>query len=570
MSESNPKVEDLLELKSAVLNIDWEISDETLTELAGEVTKLQGKWAGKKVLLVYLQILKALCQYIGVSREKAHPGTFLLLKEAFNGLETVVKDPAMGQAQQNQDVMAYAARYNQLKKEIAAGDFIPGPPSAAAEEDHVEDTAFDSMLKASTQSPEEGRDSESEVVAPAVPPARPPVQVAFNKADGTEVEPDRNEADEFAEADELLDAFFDDDDDIPVPGAVRASGGELEEDVLAEDYVEMDLTGSSSLEQKEDDELTLDIDAESDRGDDSAESFQEMEEALDDFFGEEDDDDLLEPVSAEAEDDLLIDDALDDFFGEDVDEPVVAEAAGSGPAQRGDVSSASDQGLQPRAAGADSEDIVVAEEEAGLAEDSGHLVVTPAATADEFVVEDTCPEGSCVEELKRLLLSVDWEADDQLLRRLEGEIDSIGEVAKDNAPARIHLSLLRTVIRYIGREQAEVISESMTCLKLLVDSLENLMQDQTGDTSHYSDVAVQAFVDWHDLVVLDLENRLAQCEKVVGLGVEPGVGAAEENAAGVEHRLDSSASPDIMAWQEEILKKVKALIVEEIAGLKSK
>lgn len=569
MSELKPTVEDLFELKSAVLNIDWEISDETLTELTGEVTKLQDKWVGKKVLLVYLQILKALCQYIGVSREKAHPGTFLLLKEAFNGLEGVVLDPAMDQARQNQDVMAYAARYNQLKKEIAAGDFIPGPPSSAAEADHTEDTVFDSMVHAMVQSPKE-RDSEPEVVTPAPPRARPAVQVAFNKADGTEVDPDRNEADEFAEADELLDAFFDDDDDIPVPGAVRSLGVELEEDVLVEDYVAMDLAGSSSPGQKDEGELSLDSDAESDRGSEAAASFQKMEEALDDFFGDEDDDDLLEPVSAEAEDDLLIDDALDDFFGEDVDASVVAEAAGSESEKRGQGASALDEDRQAMPSVVDSEDIVVAEGETGLDEDSDRLVLTPEAAADEFVVEDTGREVFSVEELQRLLLSVDWEADDQLLRRLEEEIDSLAAIAKDNGPARIHLSLLRKVIGYIGREQAEVISESLTCLRLLVDSLENLMQDQTGDTSHYSDVAVKSFVDWHDLVVLDLEHRLAQCGTVAGLVAEPSVGPAEEDEDGAGQRLDASLSPDIAAWKEDILKEVKALIGQKIEELKTK
>lgn len=436
MSESNPNEEVLFKLKSAVLNIDWEISDETLTDLAGELAKLQDKWAGKKVLLVYLQILGALCQYIGVSRGKSHPGAFLLLKEAFHGLETVVMNPAMAQAEQNKDLMAYAERYNQLKKEISAGDFVPGPPKDEgeekstldrllnADEGHVEDTAFDALLSGMVQSPEEDKPEnyakgpEPEVAAPTPLPARPPVQAAFNKADGTEVCPDRNEDDEFSEADKLLDDFFGEDEYEP------AKDGEAEE---------------------------LDV-----------------------------------------------------------------------------VSSYSD------------------EEQGG--------------------VEDTWSLGASVENLKMLLRSVDGEVDEQLLQRLEEKIASMSEAVTANIPARMHVSLLGAVIRYIGREHVDVIHDSMTCLKLIVDSLENLMQDQTGDGSHYTDVAVQAFTDWHELVVLDYENRLARCKKVLESVSEPAEGAAVEDK---ENSRDSPLPQEIQRLKADILKEVKEMLVQGIAELKS-
>ncbi|MDA3834522.1 MAG: hypothetical protein PF495_14145 [Spirochaetales bacterium] len=650
MSDSNPNVAVLLELKSAVLNIDWEISDETLTELAGEVSKLQVKWAGKKVLLVYLQIIGALCQYIGVSREKSHPGTFLLLKEAFDGLEVIVENPAMAQAEQNRDVMAYAERYNQLKKEIAAGDFIPGPPQEEDDEkstmdrlmddadDHATDTVFDSMLNAMVQSPEDEESeadssgAEPEVVVPTPPPARPPVQAAFNKADGTEVEPDRNEDDEFVEADELLDEFFDDDDDIPAPeeGQVSDSkaeeeGGvfdlddlqdESEEEILDlatqgdealadEGYVERDLTGSSDEQGDDsadlvhdDGELVIDIDAKSDKGDEPEESFQEMEEALDDFFGDEDEDDLLEPVNEEAEDGLVIDEALDDFFDEDEDESVVHATKGGAAEEPEDVSSDADEYQQNLGEEDESEGIrIESEDEADLIVDSGRQACPEEDTADEFVVEEdeldrgetsedakydeierhaeeaepipvTGSVAACVEDLKMLLLSVEGEVDDQLLHRLEEEIESLSEVVQDNAHARIHLSLLGTVIRYIGREQADVISDSMTCLKLLADSLENLLQDKTGDTARYSDIAVQSFVDWHELVVLDFENRLARGVKNTEVVSDPAVIAVEESAEDLD--ADEPAIPlDIQGFREDILKEVRELVVREIAGLKS-
>ena len=633
MAESNQSIDVIMALKSAVLNIDWEISDETLDELNREVVKLQTVWAEEKVLLVYLQILGALCQYIGVSREKSHPGTFMLLKGAFDGLEQVVVDPDMSQSEKNSTVMGYADRYNKLKQEIATGSFTPAPARKQEEDkstidmvmkdedDHSTDTVFDSMLNAMVQAPggisgeqdtgESESDTEMEPESPpevvATPSVRPPVQVAFNKNDGIEVDSDRNEDDEFVEADELLEHFFSDDDEI----------AGFEESSRDDEIVDLD-----EFQDDEKDEISLELDKDKtaldftdhydedlivELGDDTEkkeESFQDMEDTLDDFFTE--DDDLLEPLEV-LDDDSLIEDALDDFFGDDegeslsvkdvsesiefdLQEDEVLSIESNGVIEEEEVfiadSASIDNDLRHVDEESESDSLDTSDAEDFLADEdiedvseSDPLDVVPddvtGSEIDDLDEELTEPvavepliDGSCVENLQMLLLSVQWEVDDQLSLRLEEEVDSLGILLEGNASAGIHLKFLRAVIRYISREQADVISGSMACLKLITESLESLLFDQTGQVFLYEENAVRSFVDWHELVVLDFEEQLAQVDDHVKDVAE---GRPEESVEVIEAVItspDPALSVEMQEMKDCILQEVRTLISQELAKLK--
>ena len=51
-------------LKSLVLSIDWEITDDVLMEFNEELVDLKDIWAGEKINLVYVQALENLSKYI--------------------------------------------------------------------------------------------------------------------------------------------------------------------------------------------------------------------------------------------------------------------------------------------------------------------------------------------------------------------------------------------------------------------------------------------------------------------------------------------------------------------------
>jgi hypothetical protein len=55
--------EKIKELKAAILAIEWEITDEAMDILTMAIKPLQAQWAGKKPLLVCLQVIGTLGQY---------------------------------------------------------------------------------------------------------------------------------------------------------------------------------------------------------------------------------------------------------------------------------------------------------------------------------------------------------------------------------------------------------------------------------------------------------------------------------------------------------------------------
>ena len=87
--ESSP----LTRLKSIILSLDWEISDETLQELADELQSLQATWQGDKVAEVYLQGLEKMGRYIRSKGAYAHPNSIKLLLTFFYNFEKITSSP---------------------------------------------------------------------------------------------------------------------------------------------------------------------------------------------------------------------------------------------------------------------------------------------------------------------------------------------------------------------------------------------------------------------------------------------------------------------------------------------
>jgi len=88
--EGNATYYPLSELKSLVLSIDWEITEEVLSDFLIQTDNLGILYKNDKVILKFLQILKALGKYIKARQSQAHPNAFKLLDSVFCGLEKIV------------------------------------------------------------------------------------------------------------------------------------------------------------------------------------------------------------------------------------------------------------------------------------------------------------------------------------------------------------------------------------------------------------------------------------------------------------------------------------------------
>lgn len=90
--ESSP----LTRLKSVILSLDWDITDEYLQELADELTHLAPDWQDDKVAGLYLQGMGKIGKYLRLRGAHAHPNSIKLLLTYFHHFETIVSTPDLG------------------------------------------------------------------------------------------------------------------------------------------------------------------------------------------------------------------------------------------------------------------------------------------------------------------------------------------------------------------------------------------------------------------------------------------------------------------------------------------
>jgi len=85
----------LTRLKSILLSLDWEISDDILQELTDEIGNLQQMWQGDKVAKVYLQGLDKIGSYLRTEGAYAHPNAIKLLLTFFYNFEKIISSQAI-------------------------------------------------------------------------------------------------------------------------------------------------------------------------------------------------------------------------------------------------------------------------------------------------------------------------------------------------------------------------------------------------------------------------------------------------------------------------------------------
>lgn len=109
----------LAELKNMVLSIDWEITDEVLTGFLSQIDGLKNTYKSEKIILMFLQLLGSLGEYVKTNRGNAHPKTFKILNSVFSRLENVVLSQDMSELEKKKILRAEMNKYKQLRKQVS-------------------------------------------------------------------------------------------------------------------------------------------------------------------------------------------------------------------------------------------------------------------------------------------------------------------------------------------------------------------------------------------------------------------------------------------------------------------
>lgn len=108
----------LARLKSLVLSIDWEITDDVLRQFNDELVDLKDIWSGEKIYLVYVQALEKISKYIYQEKADANPNAIKLLLALYYNLEKMVSSDSMGEEEKREMLLEDVKKFELLKKQI--------------------------------------------------------------------------------------------------------------------------------------------------------------------------------------------------------------------------------------------------------------------------------------------------------------------------------------------------------------------------------------------------------------------------------------------------------------------
>jgi hypothetical protein len=116
--ESYPDNYPLIELKSLVLSLEWEITDEVITDFLMHTNNLIKFYHDDKINLTFLQILRSLGKYIDKNRSKAHPDSIKILYSTFATFDHLIEKEQMPLSEKKQLLKSEVDKYNKLRRLI--------------------------------------------------------------------------------------------------------------------------------------------------------------------------------------------------------------------------------------------------------------------------------------------------------------------------------------------------------------------------------------------------------------------------------------------------------------------
>jgi hypothetical protein len=117
--ESEPADDGLRALKSAILYIDWEINDKTMSSLMDQIKLLSKIYQQDRILTLFLQLLGKLGIYIKTQKVNAHPNSIKLLNSVYQSFEKAVTDPKLSDSDRKKLLQKEVNRFLELKEQIS-------------------------------------------------------------------------------------------------------------------------------------------------------------------------------------------------------------------------------------------------------------------------------------------------------------------------------------------------------------------------------------------------------------------------------------------------------------------
>ncbi len=137
------------ELKSIVLSIDWEITDEIMSKFLNQVEKLKTTYQHEKMILMFLQLLGSVGRYIKAKKEASDPDVVKLLNSSYSGMEKVLLTKGLSAAEKKKILASEVNKFKKIKEQISGAKPAKIPVSASPDKpaDEMAATPADVLAK---------------------------------------------------------------------------------------------------------------------------------------------------------------------------------------------------------------------------------------------------------------------------------------------------------------------------------------------------------------------------------------------------------------------------------------
>jgi hypothetical protein len=114
------------ELKSLVMSIEWEITDEVMERFLSQIDSLKTRFVEDRILVMFLQLLGSLGLYVKTNKGKAHPSAFKLLNSVYVSFEDAASPGKISPSEKKKLLYIELNKYKELKEQIES---LRGPES---------------------------------------------------------------------------------------------------------------------------------------------------------------------------------------------------------------------------------------------------------------------------------------------------------------------------------------------------------------------------------------------------------------------------------------------------------
>ncbi len=109
---------ELREIKAIILSIEWEITDEIMTNLSKQIEALKTTYRKDRILVLFLQLLGTVGKYIQSKKADAHPDSIKLLNSAYRSFETAVTNKRLSPSERKELLQTEVNRFKTLREQI--------------------------------------------------------------------------------------------------------------------------------------------------------------------------------------------------------------------------------------------------------------------------------------------------------------------------------------------------------------------------------------------------------------------------------------------------------------------